>query len=367
MTRKNKGNPDRIFVGVSETVDVCRLIARGLAELGYPVTVALTEFDSPILIRPNDSHRVIKFSNPMLHQLRLFGEFIRTFHSHDVFIFRASPFSGSLVKSRWTRWVSYTDAKLLRLFGKKVIYVATGSDIRNPKLLVENLRKHNEHEIANATDATFTGTHLQEIPRVRAKKIENTADFVYAQPDYSDNLSNSYNLLWIPFDLDSVVYKVNRRDRPIVVHAPSNALLKGTYHVLEAVESLKREGLEFQFKLLEGVSNSDVKKSLADSDIALDQFFTPSYGVFAIEAMAAGCAVLGLSTTVINTQLADSPVIQTNHLQITDHLRSLIKNQPEIARRARMGREWVKANHDYRNVAKQIASESGLHNNEDND
>jgi hypothetical protein len=36
-------------------------------------------------------------------------------------------------------------------------------------------------------------------------------------------------------------------NRPLIVHAPTDRVMKGSDHVIAAVEELKREGLSFEF------------------------------------------------------------------------------------------------------------------------
>jgi glycosyltransferase involved in cell wall biosynthesis len=350
----------RIFVGVSETTDICRMTARGLKELGFPVTISLSEFNIPHLERPGDDHRVIKFGNRFGHQFRLFKEFVWAWRRHDIFIFRGGSFTGSFVKSWAMRWLSYSDVFLLRLFGKRVVFMTVGSDIRNPTLLADDLRQRGQQEIADAIEDTFTGDDYLKHSKHRAKKIERNSDLVFANPNYAYNLTREYGMWWVPIDLDTVKFSVQNNERPIVVHAPSNSLIKGTSHVLAAVEVLRAEGLEFEFKLIQGKSNSEVLDILSEADIALDQFYLPSYGSFAVEAMASGCALMGLPVPDIDTQLAESPVVPTHPSKIVDNLRELITNSAERIRLAHAGHDWVEKNHDYRVVATRYAKYMGI-------
>ena len=79
-----------------------------------------------------------------------------------------------------------------------------------------------------------------------------------------------------------------------MLHAPSRRIVKGTKYILDAVEELKSEGLKFDFKMVEGMKNSDAKELYRTADIVVDQLRIGWYGVLAVEAMALGKPVIFL-------------------------------------------------------------------------
>jgi hypothetical protein len=95
---------------------------------------------------------------------------------------------------------------------------------------------------------------------------------------------------------------------PMILHAPSARTVKGTHLVLEAVSLLRDQGLEFDFLLLEGVSNDEVLSALRKSDILVDQ---PSswVGRLAVEACASGVAVIGGNRWQYEER-TESPIVQ---------------------------------------------------------
>ncbi|WP_255606251.1 glycosyltransferase [Nitratireductor rhodophyticola] len=115
--------------------------------------------------------------------------------------------------------------------------------------------------------------------------------------------------------------------RPLVVHAPSNRLFKGTNYVLQAVEELKGEGVQFDFQLLEGLSNDEVRNVMQRSDIVVDQLRIGWYGVLACEAMALGKPVVAY----IRDDLVDNfdgrmPIVNCSPNSIKETLRRLISD-----------------------------------------
>lgn len=80
-------------------------------------------------------------------------------------------------------------------------------------------------------------------------------------------------------------------DGPIVFHAPSSAVVKGTAEILAALEALAaRRAL--RIRTVSGVPRSEVLAEAARADVVVDQLNSVTPGVFAIEAMALGRPVV---------------------------------------------------------------------------
>lgn len=82
------------------------------------------------------------------------------------------------------------------------------------------------------------------------------------------------------------------KQAPLVVHAPTRRDLKGTDHIVKAVNQLKHEGLQFHFQLIEGMTYEQTKELLAQADIVIDQLRIGAYGYVSTEAMAFGKPVI---------------------------------------------------------------------------
>jgi hypothetical protein len=77
----------------------------------------------------------------------------------------------------------------------------------------------------------------------------------------------------------------------VVVHAPSNAWLKGTERIEPTLARLADEGV-IEYRRILGVPHAEMPAFYADADVVLDQFVLGIYGVAACEAMAAGKLVM---------------------------------------------------------------------------
>lgn len=138
-------------------------------------------------------------------------------------------------------------------------------------------------------------------------------------------------------------------DEPLILHAPSARLLKGTRHVEEAVRRLREEGLRFRFELLDGAPNERVIELLREADIVIDQ---PGVwvGRFGAEALAASCVVVGGNQP--NRWSAwppDSPVVQfhPDPDRLAATLRELLSDRERRAELMRRGWEFWRDNYSY--------------------
>lgn len=146
---------------------------------------------------------------------------------------------------------------------------------------------------------------------------------------------------------------VERKDRPLLVHAPTNPAAKGTRFILAAVEALRDEGLAFDFKLLRGLPHNEARKVYEQADVIIDQILIGATGVLTLEAWALGKPV------VVNLRqdlfepfygTTDLPVINANPDTIQDQLRRAIQDADMRLDLAPRGRALIEARHDIENV-----------------
>jgi glycosyltransferase involved in cell wall biosynthesis len=144
------------------------------------------------------------------------------------------------------------------------------------------------------------------------------------------------------------------RERPIVVHAPSNRTRKGTEHVIAACARLPVE-----LDIVEGVPHEEARRRYARADIVVDQLNAGWHGVFALEAMALGKPVLThLKPDVVAQAEAHYgtklPIVATSKDTLADDLRPLVESP---ARRREIGaasRAYVEQVHDIDVIADRL-------------
>jgi glycosyltransferase involved in cell wall biosynthesis len=157
--------------------------------------------------------------------------------------------------------------------------------------------------------------------------------------------------------LDDWVYIGQKNKvKPIVVHAPTKADIKGTSHVLNAIDNLKKEGLDFEFRLIQGLSNKEAQEAYKEADIIIDQLRIGWYGVLSVEAMALGKAVICYIRDDLieeNFPLTNRPFCIANPDTIIDNLRELILSPKLRQDYAEKGYEYCRNVHDSDKIALQ--------------
>jgi glycosyltransferase involved in cell wall biosynthesis len=346
----SNGRRPRFFVGLKEVGDYTLMLARGLRALGFHVDHVLLENRSPLLRRSEQADRYIDPNEERRgYDADLAWNLARAIASSDVFVFN---YASSFWNPRGQRRPKLDDLRLLRRLGKTVVVVAMGSDLRSWRSMVTELRTAGLDRHAGYIERDVPAEHggSDGLKRPKVVRIERYARHVFARPNGAQLLTRPYHLLWIPIDLRDWPFDVATSDPPLVVHAPSNSAVKGTRYVLEAVARLREEGARFEFELCENRDHADVKRLLGRSQIVVDQLLLPGYGLFAIEAMAAGNAVIGSAIAGYNGFPEDLPVLSTTPDSLFENLRNLIEEVGERQSLAVRGRDYVERHHELSRV-----------------
>ncbi len=147
------------------------------------------------------------------------------------------------------------------------------------------------------------------------------------------------------------------REEIMVVHAPTDRDVKGTRHVLAAIEQLQVEGVRIRLELLEGISHAEVLRRLRSADIVVDQLLMGWYGGFAVEAMALGKPVLChiVEKTPSDNPFGDElPIVRATPATLVDSLRELVGDREARLRVGEASRAFVERHHDPRVVARLV-------------
>jgi len=349
-------NRPKFFVGIHEIGDTTLRLSQGLRELGYEVTNVVIKPSTPII--PQEGHdRYIRTSNMVLYRHDLIKEFIKNSYSHDIFIFNFSTsFFSSFIPLKYVGILSYIDVLLLKAIGKKIVFISNGDDLRSRKLLIDEMKKEGLYSHARYMEDDLEDmiivTGYDSIRNRRARIIEKYADYIFAKPDRAQFLTKPYNLIWPAIDLRTVKYRVLQSDEPLILHAPSSRLIKGTKYVLNAIKKLEKENYKFRFMLCENIRNEELKKKLFDSEIIIDQLLLPGYGLFSIEAMASGNAVLGSAVAGYNGFSDDLPIVTTTPDTIYENLKMVLEDPGLRVELAKKGRKYVEKYHELRKVTR---------------
>lgn len=273
---------------------------------------------------PCDRH--VPFPTDAARIFELIEEAVKRF---DVFHFH---FARSLVPREVDGLPALWDLPLLRALGKKVFVTFRGSDVRRPSL------DRNPYAPPGEADEASIAKRLH-IFRAYADGL-----FVSSPTSLPFVPEATVSPRAILLDHVHFVGPV-RRERPVVLHVPTNRAAKGTEHVERAVATLRQRGIAFEFRLLENLPHKRVLAAIADADIVVDQLLIGDYGNLGIEAMAMGKAVVvRLDDDVLRT-FGGVPAVNADPTTIVDELARIMNEADERARLGKEARAFVEEHH----------------------
>ncbi|WP_405056009.1 glycosyltransferase [Kribbella sp. NBC_01505] len=233
--------------------------------------------------------------------------------------------------------------------GVQVGLLAHGTDVRIPS-------RHAESEswspFPDMEDAT-----VEILERKSTRAVELFTSYpgpvFVSTPDLLDYVPQA---TWCPVVVETDVWRsdapVLARKRPVVAHAPSKAVIKGSDLIDPIMTELDRRGV-ITYRRVQGVDPADMPAVYGDADIVIDQFRIGNYGVAACEAMAAGRIVVSYVSKDVRDRVTDAtglelPIVQATPDTLEDVLLGLIA-EPERAREiAARGPVFVEEVHDGR-------------------
>jgi O-antigen/teichoic acid export membrane protein/glycosyltransferase involved in cell wall biosynthesis len=204
---------------------------------------------------------------------------------------------------------------ILRLVRKKSVLHFMGSDIRG--------RSPAELLYAGSADARIVGSY---------DAIRWVPDAVVVPPGID---LREFQLVPAP-----------EHERPVVVHAPSSRVRKGTELVVEACREL-----DVELEIVEGLHHTEARKRYERADIVVDQLNAGWYGLFAIEAMALGKPVVTAlhEDAIARTEEAlgiEVPIVNTSKETLVETLRPIVESPEERRRIGEASRQYVEQVHD---------------------
>jgi hypothetical protein len=264
----------------------------------------------------------------------------RAVRRYDVFHFN---FGLTILSVRQLGHVA-DELALLRRLGKTVFVTYQGCDVR-PKAACP------------CRNPGCFATHQYRQPA--ADRALRYADRVFfLNPDLRRWLPGARFLPYASVDARALeVAPLPDRDELVVAHAPTDRDVKGTAHVIAAVDDLRREGLPVRLDLVEGVHHDEALRRVAAADVVVDQVMLGWYGALAVEAMGLGRPVLAY---IREDEPEDNPfgetlpIVRTSVATLAADLRALWGDRDRRQRLAVDGRRFVEQDHDPRRIARTV-------------
>jgi len=186
------------------------------------------------------------------------------------------------------------------------------------------------------------------------------ADWVISGCEWVDYMYHWDTLMLAHFSIDLDRWNPTKQEPGVdktgklrILHAPNHVAIKGTKALVDAVETVKKEGLNIELVLMRGVPNSEIQKAIESVDLVADQFVIGWYAMFAMEAMAMKKPVLcylreDLIDLYVKAGLVrreEIPVINTNLLEIEEKIRWAFLHREELIKIGERSREFVRNHH----------------------
>lgn len=260
----------------------------------------------------------------------------------------------------YTVFLQRVELFFLKLLKRKILIQYQGDDARQGDYCRQNfsvsIAAHVDSEYYSHFSDVLKRSQIALLDKYCHKIYALNPDLLHVLPKRAEFLPYSHISLteWVP------IY-THLEDRPLRIgHAPSHRGVKGTDLILAAVERLRCSGYEFEFILIEGLSNEDAKERYKTIDVLVDQLFAGWYGGLAVECMALGKPVLAYiregDLIFIPAQMkTDLPVINVTPDTIEQGLRRVLEMPRErLFEIAKSSRTYVEKWHDPVSIAYRI-------------
>jgi|WetSurMetagenome_2_1015567.scaffolds.fasta_scaffold91906_1 hypothetical protein len=344
-----------IFLGLVEVANIASTYAKAFRAMGHSVTIMAIErnrfypeanYDYLLRSQSKPSNSVVAaLSDYYTRGVKPIPYFFQLREQFDVFIFLWGT----------SFFPYYLDYPLLKKAGKKIVATFWGTEIRYGPALAKEM-----DTLGVRSEIEPYLRYLKTVPtkyfarKRMIRQAEQYADLILSQQGFGQLQKRPYMRANVPLDLLQYSFKIPARKIPLVVHAPSKRNVKGTSYVLTAVEELKQEGIDFDFKLIENTPNPQVRALLSESDILVDELFSETIGMLSAEGMATGNAVLVRYMPEYGHIPPGCPAVITTCFTVKDRLREMILDQKLRCQLAEQGRVYVQVNNDHMQVVKSI-------------
>lgn len=258
--------------------------------------------------------------------------------------------------ARWDRHAELPDdAHRLADMGYSMALIAHGSDVRDP---LAHLAR-DEWSYFSVGDEQWRSTMIRQTERNRAFAVECGWPVFYSTPDMAFDLPEA---TWLPVVVDLEAWHSDapllERDRPVVVHVPSqrNPPIKGTQFIDPVLRELHDDGA-ISYVAPHDLPHHELRQVVRDCDVLVDQLLFGSYGVAAVEAMAAGRVTVGRMIDAVRDRMPEAPeLLEATPETLREVILSVRDRRDELRAQASRNLDFVRRWHDGRVSAERLGS-----------
>lgn len=239
----------------------------------------------------------------------------------------------------------HSDLFILKKLNKKMIMNNVGSDIRQYSKAIQM------NKYWDLVKNTYFRRCSEDRNIKKIKFLSNFIDFcITIEGELMEYVKSYYKKCLtyrIPIDLGLYpVTEVKKKEKLLVVHAPTNPEVKGSKYIVETIEELKKK-YNFDFVLLKYMPHIKAKELYKQADIIVDQIIIGEYGSLAIECMAMGKPVVCWICDFSKKKYPrDLPIVSANKDNLYEKMEELILNSDLRNELGIKGRRYVEKYHD---------------------
>ncbi len=255
----------------------------------------------------------------------------------------------SLVYRHGDSFFNGMDIPLFKSAGRRMAYRFTGYELRRKSLELE-LNPYSPFRYG------FESSYDEANQQRYLDFLRSTVDALVVQDPEMQTYAPEAIIVPRALELQNFAFaEAVPGDKPLIVHAPTDRLLKGSDFVEKAVAALKEKGLSFEFKLIQGMSHEEALQWYRRADIVVDQLLIGWYGVVAVEAMAMGKTVVAyIREDLLDYFGGEMPLLAANPDTIESVLQQAISDFELRRELGRRGRGFVERVHDSEAVAAKL-------------
>lgn len=261
---------------------------------------------------------------------------------------------------RWDRHVHFpSDARHFERSGVSMALIAHGSDVREPR----GHQERDEWSYFNVGSDSWRDTLAQQSARNRAFAMESDWPVFYSTPDLAFDLPGGQ---WLPVVVDVDGWEcrdpVLEGSRPRVLHVPSQRTpaIKGTQYIFPILQKLHDEGT-IEFVAPSGVPHHELRELIKSCDVVVDQLLFGSYGVAAVEAMAAGRVTVGRMSSEVAALMPEAPaMLEATPATLRNVICSVLDRREELRDQVASNRKFVRRWHDGTESAARLSDYLGV-------
>ncbi len=327
----------RVLHAPSEIAGQPSILARALRDLGVEAWSLAT---NPTFAQYHPDEHPPLDAQPLLPRyLGYAGLVARHLTRHDVFHFH---FGRTLIPPH------NLDLPLYRAAGKKLVFHYHGCDVRD-----------RAHMLATHRWSTCTECEPFCLPKRQQRILGEARAHAHAQivstPDLLESVPDAEQVhvaAWLP-DYEPAPFRETPR---LVLHAPTNRLIKGTRFVEAAFEALRPRFPGVEFRTVERLPWRELRDLMRTCDVLVDQTFMGWYGMVAVEAMALARPALAYLRPDFESRATGCPLVRITVDTLADELAALLQDAPRRRALGEAGRAWVEHTHDAHVIARRLVA-----------